>query len=266
MKKLILIMALPILLIAFNNCGQTGDLAVVDKIDLSGLTAGSTDKDAAANVDIIQKACAQIQYNQFKTVQVSFTNPEAQSCNFGKDGNLPRKNPGEDVNKTYFRGRIEQNYPIDVPENSVVCGMEFAFENLQMYYDDHFVMTFDDVILAGSYDYSPFMQKRLGMSVFDWTKIRGLDWPVDQAANPLERVYCEGDRGGASACSWPKTEEFGQMNIRMDESVFQKIIALSPQSKTHKFGLVTIGDDDEGDCRISPIKFSVKIRYIQKVN
>lgn len=265
MKKLIMFAALPLLLLAFNNCGQTGEIVMADKIDLSGLAAGATDKEAADNVDIIQKACAQVQYNQFQTVQVSFINPEKLSCNFGKDGNLKTKDLWE-LERTFFRGRIEQTSSFEIPENSIICGMDFSFENLQMYYDDHFVMTFDNIILAGSYDFSPFMEKRLGMSLFDWNKIKGLNWPVDQAANPLERVYCEGNSTGASACSWPKTEQYGQMNIRMDESVFQKIIALSPHSKTHKFGLVTIGDDDEGDCRISPINFSVKIRYIKKIN
>lgn len=72
-----------------------------------------------------------------------------EGCPFGEDDNLPEDNG-------YFTARIEQDKTLDLPEGAIICDLEFDFEVNQLSgqsieYDDNFVFTFNDVVLAASY-------------------------------------------------------------------------------------------------------------------
>ncbi len=254
-KSLITIISLGILLaVNFNNCsnvqfgadpnfkgGSTGDLV-------------PNDNTATENLDIVQKTCM----NSTPLVMeqsVSFINPENQSCNFGIGDNLPPRDG-------YFQGHIDQASNFSLPAGATICGVDFEFSanGSTIRYDDHFLLTFNDIVIAGTFDFSSDLDHLLGMNVYSWDKIRGSPWHSRQN---LEGIFCEGAKDGKAACSWPNTDTFGTINMRFDDIVFQKIFATNPNREQHSFHLVSIGDNDSNDCEISPIAFKVKVQYVK---
>lgn len=253
-KSLIIILSLGVVLtVNYNNCGDDMQFSMDSKAQLTGGQAPNDDV-ANDNLDIVQKTCMN-STPQVMEHQVSFINPESQSCNFGQGDNLSALNG-------FFRARIEQKSDFALPAGATICGMsfEFATTNAQMVYDDHFLVTFNGVVLASTFDFSADFDHILGMNVYSWDKIRGSDW--DGRKN-LEGVHCEGAKDGKAACSWPQTEQFGNISMRFDDVVFQKIFATNPTRSQHSFGLVSIGDNDSGDCQISPISFKAKVQYVK---
>lgn len=184
---------------------------------------------------------------------ISFQDPSNLSCNFGQGDNLPARDG-------YFQGHIDQMQALSLPAGSTLCAMEFQFQNVQMRYDDHFLLTFDNVVIAGTFDFSSELSNLLNLNLYSWDKIRGTPW---HTRTNLEGTFCEGSKLGESSCSWPRTDTFGPINMTFNNSVFQKIVALDPMRSNHAFNLITIGDNDNGDCEISPISFNVRVSYVK---
>lgn len=233
-----------LIVVAFNNCG---------KVSFSG-----EQKILAGDYDAVQKVCAN-NLNQTMDVPVSFSDPGHLSCEYGQNGNLNEDDGLPNV--TSFRGRIEQMQSFSLPPGAVLCGMEFAFADITMEYDDHFILSFDKAMLAASYDFSPYFEKNMGLNIYSWEKIKGVDWPV--GPDPLNKIYCEGAQQNNSQCQWPQTQQFGKMDMRFSDQVFQRVFASNPKSSDHQFTLITIGDGDLNDCRIAPISFTAKVKYVQ---
>ncbi len=244
LNRILAVMSLSLVIIFYNNCG---------KLNFIG-----SEKIAAGDINAIQKACAD-RPTLSMDVPIAFSDPGYLSCEFGTNGNLVAEDGLPNV--TSFRGRIEQIQAFSLPEDSILCGMEFSFAAITMEYDDHFILSFDKAMLAASYDFSPYFSKSLGLNTYDWEKIKGVNWPV--GPDPLNKIYCEGSETGDSTCQWPETQQFGAMDMRFSDTVFQRIFASQPQISDHEFRLVTIGDGDINDCRIAPISFTAKVKYVQ---
>lgn len=272
-KSLITILSLGIILtVNYNNCGDAMQFSVDSKVQQDGGGGGigggggggggtgggpiipTVNNDPNDNLDVVQKTCMN-STPQVVEYSVGFINPENQSCNFGKGDNLPAADG-------FFQGHIDQGSNFSLPAGATLCGMSFQFENssARMRYDDHFLLTFNDVVLAGTFDFSGDLDKALGMNLYSWSKIRGTPW---HSRTNLEGVFCEGAKQGLASCTWPATDTYGSINMSFDNSVFQKIFALNPARTSHSFHLISIGDNDANDCEISPINFKVRVQYVK---
>ncbi len=257
-KSLIVISIVSLVMVTYNNCGS--EVQFSPKMEL-----GSNIQNGAPNpnnpppppnpdddLTVVQKTCMN-STPVVEEVTVRYLNPENLSCEFGQGDNLPAKD-------RYFQGHIDQAHNFSLPAGSTLCGMSFEFPTQPMRYDDHVLLAFDDIVISGTYDFSSLLDKKLGMNVYSWSKIRGSVW---KSGSSFENNFCEGQKDGKASCSWPKTDTVGSIQMSFDGSVFQKIMALDTTRKDHSFHLITLGDNDANDCEISPISFKVKVSYVK---
>lgn len=192
-----------------------------------------------------------------RIVKVHFPNP-SRSCSWNQNGNFKAKN-------TYFSGRIEQEVGIDLPETSVLCGAEFTFNEQKFWYDDVFVMSLNDNVLASSYKWDGILDQTKGFFQYDWNKIAGKSW----YSGVMEATYCPSDvdKDGnplpvsLTTCTFPQTQKTGKMKLNVSPDMMMKAMSNSGQ-KNHKLKFVTIGDNDSTDCQHFDFEFSMKVSYV----
>jgi hypothetical protein len=196
-------------------------------------------------------ACTSKPQQEF-VAHVSFPNPGGQ-CKWEQDGNLSMLNG-------FFRARGEQMSDFTLPSGAILCSLTFSFPQQQFVFDDHFLFTFDGLVLASSYNYDSLLNDVDGFAVYDWSKIAGKEW---YTGTVLEGQFCAGRDQNLSTCSWPNTEQTGAINMSFAPSIIQKIMSFDVARTTHSFSLVTVGDNDSTDCQHAPISFDLSVKYAQ---
>lgn len=261
MKKFIRISSLFILslaaIVSFQNCNKVqitdlaGDAAVDPNAPLGDATAPQANTPppimtSPPDTRYVQEAC-NTPNRQKLTKDLSFPKP-AVTCDWEKNGNLAPKND-------YFQARIEQQQALALPPNSIICDVKFNFIKQQFLYDDHFLLTFNDAIIASSYNFDSVLAMKYNLLRYDWTKIAGMYW-----AKNKEGKFCVA--GGA--CSWPVTDTPGTISLEYSSLVFQKIMSEDLTRSDHVLKFVSIGDNDEQDCEHSDVRFSVDVEFVTK--
>lgn len=189
--------------------------------------------------------------------------------------NGPRKNEK-------IRARLEQESKIILPQNATICDMKFIFPQQQaMKYDDEIFLTVNNYVVMASQDVSVnngnqafvngLFVNSLGLVEYKWLGLNGLyDLPYI-GGNRLPR-YCLGidqaDPNIADKCHIPPTDEIGtfKLDIPSDEIIKLGILSKEGEIKANseiKFGFISIGDNDRGDCETSPYQFDIEVKYIQ---
>ena len=146
---------------------------------------------------------------------------------------------------------------INLPEGAVLCDMNLSSEaNQDMFYDDHFLLTLNDVVFATTYDNFIPMLDSIGennLPLYDWENIVANSWQVQD-----ETDFCLGD---SSVCSWPMSETQGSMTVSLGNRTVEEVMALDIQRNEHELQFVTTGDNNSTDCIHSEFKFDADIKY-----
>ena len=240
---------------AFNNCQQDVDFGT-KSVDLgsSGSPPTTPTVPPPPPPDVVREAC-ETGAKQYSVVTVQFPKPN-QTCAWGHNGNLSARNG-------YFQGRIEQTKELSLPPNSKICNLVFSFNQQPFLYDDHFIFTLNNSILASSYDFRDELQSTNGLLQYDWSRIAGTYWNQDTK----EMVYCASvqDANGArfsGSCSWPETDVSGTIRMNFPREVLYSVMSVASGRLNHDFKFIAIGDNDNMDCEHSDIQFSVQIEYV----
>lgn len=238
-----LVAGLLVILTQYTNCAPA-------EVDFATQSANSAGENPVQPVDAPPPTIEDIAVlcasggNSTQTVQVNFPDPQV-TCPWNTNGNLAPRD-------VYFQGRIEQNMDFSLPAGSTLCSLQLDFAVQQFQFDDHFILVFDDIVIASSYRFTSFDQMS-GLSVYNWSKIAGMYWNHSD-----EGTFCAGKD---SMCSWPATDVPGSISMKFTPAFVQSIFALNPNRTAHQFKMVTIGDNDNLDCAHSPIQFSVKLKH-----
>jgi len=256
-KQAILVLGLTsAVLFLFNNCQPevTFETAIEPVIgeETTGVQPASVAPPAPTSVELVKADCMNSP-TLTQSFNIVFPKPQ-KTCDWNLDGNLAPKDQ-------YLQARIEQTAALDLPAGATVCGMTFTFQEQQFLYDDHFLMTFDDAVLASSYDFSSHLKTDSGLSIYDWSKIAGSYWNKS-----LEGTHCTGMAASLSSCSWPMTDVFGKIVMEFMPEIFYEIMAHDTSRLIHDFKFISIGDNDNLDCEHSTVTFNVKVSYIHKGN
>lgn len=208
-------------------------------------TGGGTDNGT------VQNLCSTLP-RQAEPGTITFLNPGG--INWNNEGNL------DDNVEQSFQGRNTQTFDFSLPDEAIICGIDFQFEDQRFKYDDVFVLTFNDYILASSYDFEEgLFESRDGLEIFDWSELVGTVWHGQP--HPRNGIFCA--NSPTTLCSWPETEESGQIEMQFDDSLFQKIMGFDVNRNTHSFKLIVTGDNDPNiDGRHDDISFDVSISYV----
>jgi len=185
-------------------------------------------------------------------LEVFFENPD-RMCPFGEDDNLPRE-------QGVMTARIEQVATVQLPDGGLACDMEFDFQGIDpsteqiMEYDDNFVLTFNDVVLASNNAQvtDEFGTDEQDLLLYDWEDVVGLEFDFGQTPN-----YCLGGEDGLSDCTIPVPETPGPISLQFDGPLVESLSLRAVQVERYDFGFVTTGDNDDSDCAHEDFEFLV---------
>jgi hypothetical protein len=200
----------------------------------------------------IRTACEEYEAEDV-TLSVTFEELD-DGCPFGEGDN-------NDAANGYFSARIEQVASLDLPEGGVICDLAFDFTGLdpsfeqEMEYDDNFLMTFNDVVLATSY--APLIdefEEEDGLPYYDWSRMEGEELSFDSDIP----TWCLGEETGDSECSIPPPETDATMAVSFGGDLVDKLALVAVEANAFDFGFVAMGDNDDTDCSHSEFTFAVE--------
>jgi hypothetical protein len=218
-----------------------------NKVSMTDLESSQTNTlSVPPDTSYVQASCNTIN-KQRRTVDYNFPKPNY-TCEWDKNGNLNKKND-------YFQARIEQTRDLVMEPNVILCDIKFNFDTQTFLYDDHFIFTFNDAVIASSYNFSDKLNSEYGLLRYDWSKLAGMYWDKEK-----EGVYC----ASGGNCGFPKHDIAGTIQMSYPSLLFQKLMAENLNRKAHQLKFISIGDNDEQDCEHSNIDFQIVVEYVNK--
>lgn len=232
-------------------------------------TPTPTPVDEPPIADIIRECDEAYAQDKVVTTVYELEFEETQDCLWEQNGNLSRLDGS-------IRARTEQKIAVRLPDAERLCNLKFEFAEQEMEYDDEIFLLFENTILMSSQDYSTDSNFYANTGLipsndvlraveYDWNKLLDLRY-----GHGLSNRYCYGlDAGSAGydeRCQVPLTQTFGQIRLDIPQEeilnlAYSKNIKINEDntSKNINFGFVTIGDNDNRDCRHKKFNFTVKV-------
>lgn len=176
--------------------------------------------------------------------------PSRQDCPWNEGGNLEPRNE-------FNQARVEEYRSIRLPEGAVVCELSLASQEQGVFFDDHLTMTLNDVVLVGGGSGYVFEDLELvdGLPVYEWSALAGS--PFAERYAPYD---CLG--GTESVCQVPRTEETAAFNVEIAPPAMARLTSVLEGADSLRFGVITFGDDDGGDCAHSAVTLDVDLSYL----
>ncbi|MBT4760458.1 MAG: hypothetical protein HOO06_02065 [Bdellovibrionaceae bacterium] len=288
-KALSSFLFLSLLLLQFNNCSDVQFSPIQQKLAKTGVAPERSHEEVVEQIHFDCENGVVVE----KLVTINFP-AQNQTCDWGNGGNLSIKNG-------VFRARVEQDFKVSMPVNSVICNMDFSSAATSMRYDDHLIFSLNSTVLMTTYkgfvepystgeieyisnhrDFShenvaelylgeALLAKKNGHAFYDWQSLSDTYWFGRNSWK--DPGYCLGDAlmsevGGVtslSSCQWPKTQELGAIELDIHPSLIQSIMAFDLSSNDHIFKLTTVGDNDSTDCQHDEdVSIDLMIQYVQK--
>ncbi len=200
--------------------------------------------------------------------QIEFANTREETgrahiCDFGINDNLPTAN-------TFMQARYEQKQKLQLPENAVICDVDMNTNLQRFIYDDIFVFSYNNFILATNNksallsttapETTLLIDAGEGVDVYkyNWLKLRGASF------RNVADDFCLGGDQNLAQCSWPITEQPGNIVMSFDQKLLIAL-GLTANSSNQTFSFVITGDNDlELDCFHEKLAFNMKVSYYIK--
>ena len=197
-----------------------------------------------------------------KQFQASISFPDlapGKTCAFGASQTVPNEFGNLSKSDSFSRAHLQQNHLVSVPKHKSICSVSLTQIPGPIRYDDEIFLLLQGKILASSKNYNQYFDKIDDLFTFSWPKLRTKPYSGQASLQP----YCAGN---PSQCSIPLTETTGQLKISIDQSQITKILtqqagALDPNALT--FSMITTGDNDNTDCRHSPVNLELQVSYVE---
>jgi hypothetical protein len=229
---------------------------------VTGCTSGKIESDEEVNggsfsLEDIEQLCNEEAPISVKlAVEFPATDPD---CPWDTADNLP-------IEQGAITARIEQTAELALPEGVVVCGMDYDFlgpsggTGTPIVYDDNFYFTFDDVLLATSYEPAvDWFETREGLPLYAWDSLVGQEFDHGNTES-----WCLGDDDDRSDCEIPPTETRGVMSLSFDPDLVNELSLRALQEDRYVFSFITTGDNDpESDCSHEDFAFEVEVGYVR---
>lgn len=191
------------------------------------------------------------------TLEVRFPGREA-GCDWGEGGNLY-------MEQSVVTARTEDLVSLELPDDVAICDVGLDFRGLDgeveqiMTYDDHFLLTLDDVVLAASYAPLVDLLAEDGhLRLYDWDRIAGEPFSFIDAG-----TYCLGAEEGLSTCTIPPPATPGVLTLDLGDDVVEELAEYAYEEQRYDFAFVVVGDNDpEEDCAHAAFGFTVDVAYV----
>lgn len=173
--------------------------------------------------------------------------PPTQECPFGVQDNGTERDQ-------YLQARVKVDRTIPFPDGAVICSIELA-SNSQIQYDDVMVVSLNDYVLISSdNNLTNVLDFAEGLRKWDFTKVRGTP------SNFEGGDYCLGEPN--STCVLPGHDINGRITINLDSQSLAPLSAKVSKAPSKSLSVITLGDNDPGDCEHTGINFNLNYTYI----
>ena len=193
--------------------------------------------------DTIINQCGMVKTHETITQTVVF--PATKECQFGENGNLPERDQ-------YFQAQVEQVQNLTVPADHVICDIAINSKTTDLHYDDFFVLAIQDNILVSTNEaFTPGSRRDRRNKIYKWNfaDVIGTPWGD-------EGKYCFGEN---SACRIPSHDRQGSVSIQIPKDDFVSLAVELFDLKQIEMKMVTLGDNDEGDCEHSRLELDLEM-------
>lgn len=205
-----------------------------------------------ANPTDLAALCATLP-RKSRVVPVSFAESQGK-CPWSVGNNLPAKDG-------IVRARREESHSLETNEKEAICSIKVNSTQQQIKFDDELILTFNDVVLLSSYDYSKRYPQEDGMPVYRWDGLKNAFNPGP--ATPFTPFCIGSPNDPKPACTVPKTETTGLFKLDVPADISAKLSTKALAEKRATIGLVVTGDDDSADCNHSEIKLDIELEYVE---
>jgi hypothetical protein len=289
-------LGLTTLMITFNNCSKVNFASTADVASTSGFTtpSGATSTpptstptasatpapapppvtEAIANC---QQAAAQNKLkSKITTLNFNDTKTESgrsQVCIFApidgqetSDGNLSELN-------NYLRSRYEQSQTLDLPANAVICNIAMKTDKQSFKYDDVFYLTYNNKVIASNlkaslktlkYDNIRVGSDPSNIPLYDYQWVNGVRNQSFAGVNDKADDYCLGSDEGHASCSWPLSQQSGDIKFSFDQELLINI-GVTASATNQRFGFAITGDNDPStDCYHEALSFDTTVSYYER--
>ncbi|MDP2307558.1 MAG: hypothetical protein Q8P18_16155 [Pseudomonadota bacterium] len=195
---------------------------------------------------------------EHRALDVRFPERDA-GCEWGVDGNL---DPGQGV----ISARTEDVVVLEMPTDVAICDVTLDFrgpdpESEQILrYDDAFILTLDDVVLAASYGPMVELLEEEGhLRLYDWDRLAGAPFSFADLD-----AYCLGAAEGLSTCTIPPPETSGIISLDFGSEIVDELADHAYRQQRYAFAFISVGDNDEDvDCSHAEFGFTVDVDYVR---
>jgi hypothetical protein len=184
-------------------------------------------------------------------------------CPFDQGDNLGMRD-------SHMRARYEQERALNLPANAVICDVTATTQLQSFRYDDIFWFSFNGFLLATNNKTALYERqnpdarlkttsgKLVDLYKYNWLKIRDAHF-----ANVADD-YCLGNDEGLASCSWPITEQQGNISFQFDKEILMQL-GLQSLPNFQAFKFVITGDNDPNvDCYHEKLEFQMTVKYYLK--
>ncbi len=172
--------------------------------------------------------------------------PKTASCEYGKGANLEKK-------ESSFQAMIKQKAKVELPTSAAICEVSLRTDDNLIKYNDHFAVTYSDILLFSSFNMAEELDGFSGIYLFNWNNIRGKEI-VEHSS------YCIG------VCRYPVANRLGSLkadfNVLDTPGIARFLVTPSGDSFKGEIGIYVTGDKDDDDCSHNDVVVTVDVRYI----
>jgi hypothetical protein len=223
-----------------NDCDGEVDEGLFQECACQGVVVSKV-----ACVDGVYPACPEPQ-PATQLVEIPYLAP---NCPFNQGDNLG-------LTQGVLAARVEQEVFFSFPEDHLICSIALSGASDDFYYDDHIILTLNDVVLISSTNVLELFETKNGLPIYSWQAI------VGENAGGGGGPAC---LSGATVCQMPGTQQNGEVGLAFDEET-SDLLVQTGQGVDHKFTAIVTGDNDPAiDCHHNGLTISVDYTYLAKL-
>ncbi|MDD9950977.1 MAG: hypothetical protein OXT67_05365 [Zetaproteobacteria bacterium] len=207
----------------------------VDPAPPAVVVAPATPRTSQQIVDLCTQGASSL-----KAVDLKVSFPATQDCKFGQDGNGPRV-------EAHHQAQKVQEEVLNLPERSTLCDLAVESLSVVTRFDDDLVLTLGDYVLVTT-DTGLKYQDAEGLMKWDFARLRGKGWGDKVASCVLP----------AEQCVFPTHDKPGAVQLRFMAGALAGVVAKSDFKTQIPMKLITLGDNDDGDCEHEGLNLKVR--------
>ena len=154
-----------------------------------------------------------------------------------------------------YQARTEQDISLDVSTDVILCSLEIESLESGLHFDDHLILTFNDIMLLASSRMDAVMDTMEEFFLYDWGDLAGT-----AGSTITDETFCASE---TATCELPSSETVGNVDLSFTDLGNRRLLEAARIVSTgnYAFGLIITGDNDSSDCQHNGLSLEVRLTY-----